>query len=202
MHKGQIKLFWKSQNFFKQNFLKKMRFTTNKFKNKFLYWYRKNKKFDKSLQPKLYSVISNNFLFYSTAQLNKLYKNKLITKNGVYCVNTFQKVIIGDILTIPLNYSKFLLNTLMGQRYSLKKKKKSSYIYMKNKLSQWKNIKNKQPKELLYNLVFFNKIRSQIEFDLFSSALCIIKNPNSWDRLLNFTPRHNLEKLNTYKLNV
>jgi hypothetical protein len=73
---------------------------------------------------------------------------------------------------------------------------------MKNKLSQWKNIKNKQTKELLYNLIFFNKIKSYIEFDLFSSSLCVIKNTNSWDRFLNFTPRHNLEKLNTYKLNV
>jgi len=123
-----------------------MRFTTKKFKNKFLYWYNKNKKFDKSLQPKLYSVISNNFLFYSTGQLNKLYKNKLITKNGIYCISTFQKVIIGDILTIPLNYSKFLLNTLMGQRYSLKKKKKHHiYIWKINWVNE-KILKINNPK--------------------------------------------------------
>jgi hypothetical protein len=75
-------------------------------------------------------------LFYSGSQLNKIFKNKLLVKNGIYCTDSYEKITFGDILTIPLNYSTFLFSTLIGQRYSFKVLKKKNYIYMKNKLSQ------------------------------------------------------------------
>ena len=58
------------------------------------------------------------------------------------------------------------------------------------------------PKESKYKLYNFNRIQSGLEFNIFSGNLTIVKDLNIFNRLDYFSNRHNLEKLNTYKLNV
>lgn len=201
-HRRQIKIFWKSQEFFKLNFLEKTRFTTRKFKNKFNYWYKKNYKKQQEIANRLSSFISQSFLFFSANHLNTLFNSSLICINNLECIDKHHIIKKNDIISLPLNYASHLSKIILGNFFSIKILKKKNYIYYKNKASQWKNIKKKQAKESFYNLYTQRRINSNIEFDIFSAKICLISDSQNIQKFANFTLRHNLEKLNTYKLNV
>lgn len=119
---------------------------------------------------------------------------------GNICLNTVLKKNI--IISLPLNLSSFILKQVINKYRLFKLLKKKSFIFFKNKISQWKDIKKKTTKELFYNLYSLNKIDFNLEFDIFSSNIVIIKLPKVPIFYTNSLIRHNLEKLNTYKLNV
>ena len=201
-HKRLIKIFWKAQEFFRLNYLPKKRYTTRKFENKFNYWYKKNKPQNKKMEWKITSIISENFLFFSTSSLKKVFNCKLILKNGSSDLSVNSTVQKNDIISLPTNYIKYAFEYVVEKFKSIKKFKKKNYTLIKNKLSQWKNIKKKFIEEKKYNLNSFNIINSNFEFNIFSSQICIIKNSFDNNRFDNYTKRYNLEKITTYKLNV
>lgn len=84
----------------------------------------------------------------------------------------------------------------------LKRLKKKNYIYIKNKNSYWKNIKKNLPKELDYKLYGHTVIPNYCEFDSGLSTIFILKELTSVNIFDHIFLRHNLDKLNTYKLNI
>lgn len=154
------------------------------------------------MELKLITFITRNFLFFSYSCLNKVFENKLILKNGKYVINSLEIFKINDIITIPTNYIDFILKNIVDKFLALKRLKKKNYIFFKNKASQWKSIKKKPAEEGKYNLHTRNVIESNLEFDIFSAQVTMVKQPAILNRFEKFTIRHNLEKLNTYKLNV
>lgn len=201
-HKRLIKVFWKSQSFFKLNFLPTKRYTTRKFKYKFLYWYKKNKKDKKNHLFKLNTILKNNFFFLSPTCLSNVYEYNIVLKNGSSNINYFTTIKINDTISFPLNLVEKIINFFIGKLKILKKFKYKNYIKIKNKLSQWKNIKKKPITG--HDYLFFNtgKIKPQFEFDIFTAQLFLLKNLKKIDKFDEFNKRHNLEKLNTYKLNI
>jgi len=113
-----------------------MRLTTRKFSNKFKYWYHKNKKTHKNFELKLIYVITQNFLFFSSSRIDRIFDTNILLKNGAPCKDRFEPMLPGDILTFPLNYSKYIYFSVIGKFASYKFLKKKNYIYFKNKLSQ------------------------------------------------------------------
>lgn len=133
-HRRRIKIFWKSQEFFKTNFLRKTRFTTRKFKNKFNFWYKKNKQVKHLVAYKLSSLLAHNFLFFSANHLNTFFDSKLIYKNNNVCFDKHEIVRKFDILTLPQNYASLLITILLGKFFSLSMLKKKILFIIKIKL--------------------------------------------------------------------
>ena len=202
MHRRQIQIFWKSQDHFKLNFLKKTRYTTLKFKNKFNYWYKKNKNWDKLPHIRLVSIISKNLLFFSYGRIQKLLDLDFVFKNGLTQLSAQEPVKINDIISVPNNYGSFAATLVLDKFSTLKHFKKKKYEFIKNKLTEWRDLKRKVIKEHNYDFFSSNKIESNIEFDVFSGNIVLLTRPRLGVLNENVTIRHNLEKLNTYKLNV
>ncbi len=201
-HRRQIKIFWKSQEDFKVNYLRPTRFTTRKFKHQFERWYKKNKNFDFSIGTRLASLVTQNFLYFSGNLLHKTIHTKVLGINGSSKLKHNTVVYPGDIISFPANYINYVSRFIVGRFNARKVFKKKNFIYMRNKLSQWRDIKRKTPYERGYNLNSSNRIKLHLEFDIFSANMAFIREPTPFNRFENYSNRHNLEKLNTYKLNV
>jgi hypothetical protein len=203
-HKKTIKYFWKSQEHFKINFLRKVRLTTSKFKKKFEQWYKKNKNIEilKHNNKPLAEFLLKNLIFSSIDFIKHLFAYGAILLNGEKISKQHEVIKINDIVYLPENYISQFFSYLKNKYNNIKKIKKIKFIYYKNKKSQWKSLKKKTPK-ILYDLVYNkNKFYNQVEVDFFSSKIMFIKNEKSFVKLNYESKRHNLEKLNTYKLNV
>lgn len=142
-HRRLIRVFWKSQEHFKSNYLKKKRFTTIKLKNKFRYWYKKNKNIQLNTKLRLLDLTPTCFLFlsntcvYNALESGILHREKSISKaDSLYMFK-------NEILSLPQNYVKYVYNYIVGKFRIIKKVKRSSYIYIKNRSTQWKNTKKK-----------------------------------------------------------
>lgn len=128
---------------------------------------------------------------------------KLILINGDIPKFGFETEVKNtDVITFYFNYF-YILNFFRKKKILFKKRlKKLNYIYINNKKSQWRKLKKKKPKQLDTN--FYQKfiIFKNYEFDIFTSSFCFFSKNTNKSIFDYYTPRHNLDKLNIYKLNV
>lgn len=202
VHRRLMKIFWKSQEHFKINYLRKSRFTTRKFKNKFIFWYKKNKKTSFFCDMRLKDILVQSFFFVSVKFVEKTLASGLVhmSVEGTYTPDT--TLTVNNIISLPLNFANFIIRQVVSKYRLLKYLKKKSFIFFKNKQSQWRDLKKKTTPELSYDLYSINKINTNLEFDVFSNNIVLIKKYKIPVFYTNSIIRHNLEKLNTYKLNV
>ena len=205
IHRRQIKIFWKSQIFFKNFFFKKTKWTIRKFKNKFKYWYKKNKYYMSPFLKKieLWRLLLKFNIFLTKNDAKNAIQQNLILVNGINPKFGFETEIqFNDIVSFYFNYFP-ILNYFRKKKILLKKKlKKLSYIYINNKRSQWRSLKKKKPKQL--DTHFYQKfiISKNFEFDIYTSSFCFFNKNTNKSIFDYYTPRHNLDKLNIYKLNI
>lgn len=151
---------------------------------------------------RLKDILVQSFFFVSVKFVEKTLASGLVhmSVEGTYTPDT--TLTVNNIISLPLNFANFIIRQVVSKYRLLKYLKKKSFIFFKNKQSQWRDLKKKTTPELSYDLYSINKINTSLEFDVFSNNIVLIKKYKIPVFYTNSIIRHNLEKLNTYKLNV
>lgn len=207
-HRGLIKLFWKSQEFFKEHYSIKRRWTAKKFKYFFLNWYKRadllitTPNSAQNTRIPVIWLLSYLGFFLSKKDTSQAIDSGLVTLNGKYFFNPNQNLFVSDILGFYKNFY-YNFETYNSKKNFFKKKfNKKQYILYKNKASQWRQVKKKKPKEAQITLFRKNKYPNWLHYNFLTSSIALIKNPHSYKNNFMYLTRHNLEKLNTWKLTI
>lgn len=198
-------IFWKSQIFYKTHHQPKRRWTARKFFYKFSQWYKINKKAQYSKSYLLWELFPASGMALSKYECTLLFSYNLIFSSKQLSVDS--KIINNN--RIVINLSPTLMALFKQRRsYALFLKKRFSKFqrtqYL-NRLSQWRAVSKKKPKYLT-NLLFKKVFNSNSwYFDPLSLTYFININTQSLKKTKTFSflkPRHNLERLNVYKLKL
>lgn len=204
--KKTILIFWKSQEFFKTYHQPKRHWTTRKFFYKFSDWFKKNKKAGYMIAPLLWELLVSSGLSLSKYESSIISRYHLIFSLS----NTAPEACVpkkgGSIFTV----SPLLLSMFSPRRsfyFFLKKRfgrfQRTQYL---NRLSQWRSISKKKPKYI--NSILFRKTFSNKYWYFDPLSLSFLVNHSAGSalrtnpRYLSLNPRHNLERLNLFKLKL